>query len=125
MEVASIYAPLIEQYLAFKRSLGFKMKTAGSVLAQFDRLITEKDQSMGITKTMCDAWCEKRPNETFSTRYDRVIHLCQFARFLSSIGHPSYIPEVPMFRSSFTPYIFSKVQMESFFLISDHYVPYQ
>jgi integrase/recombinase XerD len=125
MKAIRIYAPYIEQYLAFKRSLGFKMKTEASVLAQFDRLITDTDQSIGITKLMSDAWCEKRPNETFSNRYARVIHLCQFAKFLSGIGIPSYIPEIPKFHSSFTPYIFSKEQMESFFLASDHYVPYQ
>ena len=66
MKAINIYAPYIEQYLAFKRSLGFKMKTEASVLAQFDRLITDTAQSIGITKTISDAWCEKRPNETYS-----------------------------------------------------------
>ena len=55
---------------------------------------------------MSDAWCEKRANETYSNRYNRVIHLRQFARFLSGIGVPSYIPEVPKF--VYTLYFFKR-----------------
>lgn len=125
MEAVNIYAPYIEQYLSFKRNLGSKLKTEASVLGQFARLTTHTNQSAGITKMMSDAWCERRTHETYSNRYARVVHLRQFARFLSDVGIPSYIPELPKFQSSFTPYIFSKDQIASFFLVSDHYVPYQ
>lgn len=115
MKAVNIYAPYIEQYLSFKRSLGFKMITEASVLGQFARLTNHTNPSAGITKMISDAWYEKRTNETYSNRYARVVHLRQFARFLSDVGIPSYISELPKFQRSFTPYIFSKDQIASFF----------
>lgn len=126
MTFQSIYAPYIEQYLKFKRSLGFKLRDIDYIFAQFDRLaIMQGEQSIGITKELSDAWCGKWPNEKAGTRYARVSQLSLFGRFLGDIGFPSYIPEVPKFqtRDRFTPYIFSKKEISSLLIALDHFVP--
>lgn len=125
MKTINTYSIYINQYLAFKRSMGVKMKTEASALSRFNRLATEMEQSPGITKELMDVWCEKRSNETHSNRYFRIVYLRQFAKYLSSIGVASHIPKLPKLSSSFTPYIFSKEQMESFFLASDQFKPFQ
>ena len=95
MRFQGIYAPHIVEYLKLKRDLGFKLRDAEYVFVMFDRLTVERDEaSIGITKELSDAWCEKRPNETDGTRYNRISSLSLFAKFLGDTGFPSYIPEV-------------------------------
>ena len=124
MKMQGIYAPYITQYLELKRRLGFKLRDIEYTFAQFDQLtIKRKEQSIGITKEFSDLWCEKRSNETDGTRYNRVSLLCLFARFLCDIGFLSYVPQVPKFKSSFAPHIFSKDEIASLFSASDNFAP--
>jgi integrase/recombinase XerD len=126
MKMQGLYKPYIEQYLDFKRSLGYKLRDVEYIFIQFDRLtIVKSERSIGITKELSDEWCEKRPNESLGTRYARVSQLSLFARFLCEIGIPSYIPEVPRFqtRDAFVPYIFSKDEIGSIFSEIDRFVP--
>lgn len=122
MKFESIYRTHIKNYLEFKRNLGFKLRDAEYVYIQFDRLVLQRmEQSVGITKELSDAWCAKLPNESNGTRYDRIGKLSLFARYLCNIGYPSYIPEVPKFKSSFIPYIFTKEEIDSIIQASDRY----
>jgi integrase len=118
----SIYSTYIKEYIEFKRNLGFNLRDAEYVYIQFDRLALQRDEKViGITKELSDTWCSKRPNESDGTRYDRVSKLSLFARHLCNIGYPSYIPEIPRFKSSFIPYIFTKKEIESVLTASDIY----
>lgn len=119
------YKEYIQQYVAIKNSTGVDMKSGTCTLLQFERMANEMNELPGISTKLMNAWCNKRYNESFSNRYMRVVYLRQFARYLTSIGIPSYIPELPKFSSSFTPYIFSKKQIESFFIASDQFKPFQ
>jgi len=124
MRFQGIYAPHIVKYLKLKRDLGFKLRDVEYIFVMFDRLTVERDEaSIGITKELSDAWCEKRPNETDGTRYNRISSLSLFAKFLCNISFPSYIPEVPRFKTSFVPYIFSKKEVEAIFSSCDRFLP--
>jgi len=124
MKFQGIYAPLIAEYLKLKRDLGFKLRDAEYVFVMFDRLTVERGEaSIGITKELSDAWCIKRPNETDGTRYNRISSLSLFARFLCDTGFPSYVPEVPRFKTSFVPYIFSRDEIASIFSACDRFFP--
>ena len=122
MRFQGIYAPHIAEYLKLKRNLGFKLRDAEYVFVMFDRLTVERDEtSIGITKELSDAWCKKRANESDGTRYNRISSISLFARFLCDTGFPSYIPEVPRFKTSFVPYIFSKDEIGSIFSACDRF----
>jgi integrase/recombinase XerD len=96
MKIQGLYKPYIEQYLEFKRSLGYKLRDIEYTYLVFDRLtILRGEHTIGITKELSDEWCEKRPNESLGTRYGRVSQLSLFARFLCDIGIPSYVPDFP------------------------------
>lgn len=124
MRFQGIYAPYIAEYLKLKRNLGFKLRDAEYVFVMFDRLTVERGEaSIGITKELSDAWCKRRPNETDGTRYNRISSLSLFARFLCDTGFPSYVPEVPRFKTSFVPYIFSKDEIASIFSACDRFFP--
>jgi integrase len=124
MKIEGIYSAYIKQYLELKRSLGYKLRDIEYVFVQFGRLTLDREEiTIGITKELSDAWCRERPNEQLGTRYARVSQLSLFARYLCDIGFPSYIPEVPRFRRSFVPYIFTKNEVASIFAASDSFTP--
>ena len=116
-----IYATLIAQYVDFKRSLGYKFESAESTYYFFDQFTIQNDETeIGITKELADKWAVKRPNESDSTCYKRVMYLIHFATFMNDSGYKSYIPRLPRtYKSTFTPHIFSYEEIESIFNASD------
>lgn len=116
-----IYASLLEQYIDFKRNLGYKFKSAESIYYLFDQFtICNGETEIGITKELANKWAVKRPNESDSTCYKRVMYLIQFSSFLNNSGYPSYISRLPKaYKSTFTPYIFSREEMKAIFEASE------
>lgn len=119
-----IYATLIEQFISFKQNLGYKFIDAIYTYSLFDRFTIEKGvTTISVSKELADEWAIKRPNESDSTRYKRVFYLAQLSAFLNDAGYPSYIPRLPKaYRSTFTPYIFSKIELEAIFIACDKLV---
>lgn len=71
-EFISTHARLLQDYIAYKRSLGFKFEYESS-FAQFDRFLYDNGyDAVPLSKEICRLWEEKRPNETDINRYQRV-----------------------------------------------------
>ena len=120
----SVFGPHIVQFIELKHHLGYKYRYADYALSLFDHLALEKDVfEIEVTKELVDAYYKKRPNESAKTRYNRVQILSQFARFLCDLGFRSHIPRMPKFKSAFTPYIFSRDQIQTIFRVSDELAP--
>ena len=120
----SVFGPYIVRFQELKNSLGYKYTYAGFALSSLDRLASEKDvYEIAVTKELADEYCKKRPNESGKTRYNRIQILSQFARYLSDLGFISYIPKLPQLKSTFTPYIFSRDQMQTIFKVCDELAP--
>jgi integrase/recombinase XerD len=116
----SIYGPLLQRFLEFKRGLGFKYHAAQTDCNRFDRIaMKRKETSIGITKAFANEICIKRPNESAKTRVNWILFIRQFAVFLCDNGHRSHIPKLPKFKSTYTPYIFSKEEMDTIFETCD------
>lgn len=115
-----IYAPYIKDFIALKRGLGFKYDSESTIYSIFDRFTVHRGvKVVGITRELADDWCRKNKNESDSYRKHRVICLCQLSSYLCQIGIRSYIPQIPVFRSTFTPYIFSKNEVMALFNAAD------
>lgn len=115
-----IYAPYIRQIIDLKRSLGFKYVSEEVIYSIFDRFTIELGETkVGISKELSDKWCERRRNESESYWFHRSGCLARLSSFLCKIGIPSYIPRLPKQRSTFVPYIFSRIEMESLFAAAD------
>ncbi len=116
-----IYSELLDRYIEFKRNLGYKFVDAEYTYAMFDRFTTANGETeIGITKELAESWAKKRPNESNSTRYRRVMYLIQFSAFLNDIGHVSYILPYPNdYKSTFTPFIFTHREMDAIFHACD------
>ena len=115
-----IYTDLIEQYITYKRSLGFKMEDTEERLRRFDRLtVIRGETSIGISKELFDEWGTPFPEESDVNRYIRISILRQFSSYLQVIGHNSYIAKLPKYKSTFTPHIFTRAEITSIFQASD------
>lgn len=120
----STYGPSIQQFLYFKRSLGYNYKDADWVFTNFDKFAIDcEDADVGISKEVADEWCKIRSNESEKSRYNRIQIIRQFSLFLVHLGYPSYIPKLPRFKSVFTPYIFSTNQVKDIFVTCDQLHP--
>jgi integrase len=117
----SIFGDLLNQFISFKRSLGYKFVDAEGIYSRLDRFLHEFGaDKICITKELACEWSKKRPNESDSTCYRRVLYLIQFSQFLNDNGFPSYIPRLPVaYKSTFTPYIFTKEETERIFNAAD------
>jgi integrase/recombinase XerD len=115
-----IYADLIKQYIAYKRSLGFKMENIEERLSRFDKLtINRKETTVGISKELFDIWSMPLPQESNTNRYSRICILRQFSCYLQLVGYDSYIPRLPKYNSTFVPYIFTQTELGSIFQACD------
>ena len=116
----SIYGPLITEFLTLKRSLGFKYQSGEYELSKLDKIAYKREENfIGITKELADAVGAKGLNESDKSRANRVQILRQFAFFLNDTGHPSYIPNLPSFKSVYTPYIFDQQEVLRIFSVCD------
>lgn len=120
MEFIGINAPFIEQYIAFKRNLGYAFKDTHN-LRIFDRFTVENgSKTIGLTKELAEKWAAKRPNESEFTRYRRLGDVINFLKYLHHLGYDSCIPrQIKAYRSAFTPYIFSREEVKAFFAAAD------
>lgn len=108
----SIYGPFFEEYLAFKRSLGYKCDHVEYAFRKFDRFVAgEEETSIGLSKALSDRWCEKQPNESNKSWYNRIQSIRGFSSFLQSFNYPSFLPKLPKIKSTYTPYIYSKKEI--------------
>lgn len=111
-----IYAKLINQYVDYKRSLGFKMEDTAKRLSRFDTLTIERhEKNIGISKELFDAWRQPFPMESACNRYGRISLLRGFSTYLQLLGYNSYMPRLPQYKSTFTPYIFTRQEMATIF----------
>lgn len=124
VEFESIYGSYITQYIAFKRSLGYKYCDAEVRFRPFDRLaVQENCKQVGITKELFEKWMEPTANEGENNRYNRINDVINFSRFLNDLGIVSYCPRnIPRPHSNFVPYIFTHEEISRFFTACDESV---
>ncbi len=109
-----IYTDLITQYIAYKRSLGFKMDDTDERLRRFDRLTIERgENSIGISKELFDAWITIGSIESDYNRCHRICILKGFSIYLQQLGYESYIPKLNKCRSNYIPYIYTKAEINA------------
>jgi integrase/recombinase XerD len=115
-----IYTDLIGQYIAYKRSLGFKMIGIEDILNRLNNMkATPTELQSGISKALFDEWSIPRPEEVDSNRYLRIFILRQFSFYLQMVGFDSYISRLPSSKRTFVPHIFTKNEVASIFVASD------
>ena len=116
----SIYAPYIQELINSRKVLGFKCNTEAVILHGFDLFAAQRgEKNLGITKELAEAWKQCKPNESSSYKAHRCSCLNQLASYLCKRAIPSYMLQLPRFKDTFTPYIFSHEQMAAIFIACD------
>lgn len=120
VEFYSAHASLLTEYIDFKRSLGYKYQLEYA-FKKFDTFLVKNNfTQIGLTRGICELWSIKQANESFTNRYKRVNNIRNYSIYLNGLGYTSYIPmDSREFESTFTPYIFTKDEVERFFLACD------
>ncbi len=119
MPYHSVYAQLLNQYIAFKRSYGLKFKMEYALKELDDFFFDIGAPTICVTREQAELWVTKRPNEADSNLSQRIIHLNGFCRYLSNVGYPSFVPQLRKSHSTFTPRILTHEEMAALFRISD------
>jgi integrase/recombinase XerD len=114
------YTYLIKQYIAYKHSLGAKMKSEEGTLERFNRLTTGQTKTgMGISRELFDEWSAPLSGESGRNRYYRISVLRQFSSYLRINGYDSYLPKLPKYKSTHAPHIYTKAELTALFQASD------
>lgn len=127
----SPFAKLITDFVAFKRSLGFKYVTETSILKKFDEFcVKEGVQKPSITKELMDRWCQKKPYESGrNTHQQRISCIRQFSLYLITIGYDAYIPVnleyIRQRKSPYVAYIFTHDEMNTILKKSNQIYPHR
>lgn len=115
-----IYARYLEQYIDYKRQLGFKQETEEVILAVFDRLTVKRGEArLGITPELSQAWMKIGEGLSSSYNYHRAVLINQFASFLNDQGIRCYLMRLPIYKVDFAPYIYSRDELHRIFAAAD------
>ena len=117
----SVFAPYLDSFLEMKYAMGFDLVRTKWILLEFDKFFVENSiNDVFITKEHIIAWQATRLNDTSKTLYDKYCVIRQFCKYLCHLGRDSYVPRLPLKRSSgFTPFIFSHEQIMAIFEACD------
>ena len=109
----SIMACAFEEFIRLKRNLGYKYATEEYVLRAFDTFLVNRGVTDPVlTKDVFDAWMARRQHEAGSTYRERCVVAVQFARYMSDVGKPCFIPRLPKTKvAGFTAHIFTEEEI--------------
>lgn len=114
------YTSLIKQYMDYKHSQGYKMKSEEFTLGKFNLLTAgQKGAVGGISRELFERWSAPLTNESSKNRYQRIAVLRNFSSWLQICGYDSYMPRLPKAKSIFTPHIYTKEELAALFQASD------
>lgn len=129
IEYNSIFSKLIQDFIDYKRTAGYKYESETTCLKEFDELCCSLNiMTPVITKELSDIWCTKKPHESErSSHQKRVSCIRQFALYLISSGYEAYIPinleYIQHRKSKYSAYIFSHEEISRIFNASNQVYP--
>jgi integrase len=122
-EYRSVLAPYIKDFIHLKEASGCNFLRGKWILYEIDRFFQENNVSDPIiTRELVNQWRKTRINDSSSTIYSKYSIIAQLARFMSRQGQECFIPRLPensLSKCNFTPYIFTRNQMEQILKASD------
>lgn len=120
MEYHSIYAPLLNRYITFKRSFGFKFREEYALKLIDDFFYSIDAKEIGITRAEAERYCQQHPNESDANHAARINSIHRFSQFLMDVGYTSFVPRNIKFNSTFIPKIFTQDEITSIFIAADN-----
>jgi len=126
--MVGVFANTAEDFIKFKRSLGYKYENEPKCLSRFCRFSEEQGTiKLEISRSLAEKWITSREGEAVSTRSHRITCIRQFAIYLNNLGYEAYVvPELKgLNRDSFIPYIFTHEQISAVINAVDETEPWE
>ena len=105
------------------RSACFALGTVSvdkSALISFDQHLCEKNfKGKNLNEEIVTSWSLTLFGKS-ETIKNKIGVIRKFARYLNSLGIHSFIPELPIVKSDFIPYIYSDQELQLIFYYADH-----
>ena len=116
------YASISQEFIAYKRSIGFKYEAEEKIMSRFSKF--SKDSPLDVIileKSLVEAFITTKPNEQPKTRQLRISVIRQFAYYLISLGYDAYVvpPQRRVNTTTFVPYIFTHNEITKIFKTAD------
>lgn len=105
----------VEDYLKMRRSLGFKLVTAGTDLSKFVAFMEQEHKTV-ITQKLALVWAQQPTNLQPGTWAQRLGHIRGFARYYSTIDPRTEIPARGLLPFKFKrarPYIYTEQEINN------------
>ena len=122
-EMSGIFKEQAENFIAFKRNLGFKYQSEEKVMSRFCRFSEGYDlPDVCITRGLTEDWTAPRTGEACKSRAHRLTCVRQFGEYLNNLGYKVYFlpAQRGMWAASFVPYIFTHKQIQELFAAVDN-----
>lgn len=115
-------AKLVEDFVEYKKSIGYKYESAEYEMKHFVKF-SEKEGVHGIPdRNLCLQWVQKRDTEMPVSVHVRVSYLREFLRYLFTIGYKdAYVlpRKIGSKRTNHVPYFFTDQEIYLFFNACD------
>lgn len=122
-EYNSVLAPFIRDFIHMKEASGCNYLRGKWILHEIDRFFQENHVTNPIiTRDLVYQWGKTRVNDSSSTLYSKYSTIAQLARFMSRQGQACFVPRLPenkRSKSTFTPYIFTRDQIDQLLQMSN------
>ncbi len=115
-------APYIKAIIRQKEACGQTIISTKWTFKEFDEFTIQYGlKEPVINKELTDAWAETRLNDCNRTFYGKCSRIAQLAKYMNEHGIRAYIMPLPKNDNdrAFTPYIFTKDQMQHIFKEAD------
>lgn len=103
----------VQEYLALRRSLGFKLRSAGTYLTKFAAFLEARGASH-ITTALALEWVQQRPSAQPATQAQWLGHVRGFARHYRASDPQTEIPPpglMPFHATRARPYLYSEEEI--------------
>lgn len=103
-----------QEYLVYRRRLGFQLDSAGYVLADFARFADRMRRQPPLTSELILRWATRSDRHTKRYQAERLSIVRGFARFLAAQDGESQIPDVRLLAGRFRreqPHIYTPEQL--------------
>ena len=121
-QYASVFAELLNDYIAARREAGFLYDNPAYWLYRFDQFCVKNDiKEAVISKPLFDLWASRTDRETKTTQNNRLQALRNFCVYLNTLGIDAYIPAVLPRPEKAIPYLMEDKDIQAFFKQVDLY----
>ena len=120
-QFTSVLSSEMNSYLALLRQAGRYIDKMQSSLKSFDYYLNEHNhKDKEIKEEVVSSWLSTKQVK-IRTKAGILYNLKGFARYFSSLGFKAIIPEIPIIKIDYVPYVFSKDEFMQMVSVADNF----